>query len=99
MFNLSVETHRLQQLQHDRLHGLPYKRKQYDSKVKQVDGTPYEVVAQQESIAISHSFKNKSRDFGRRLSKAKGEKHHPGGGYAGHTIKGVQILGLIKHSF
>lgn len=88
MFNLETEVQRLQQLKQAKVHGLPYKKKQYDSKVKQVDGTPFEETANIENIAISHSFKNKSLDFGRRLSKRKGEYHKPGGGFAGHTIKG-----------
>lgn len=88
MFNLSKEVNRLQQLRHDKTQGLPYKRKQHDPKVKHIDGTIYNGEAKQESIAISNSFKNYSKDFGRRLSKAKGQRHHPGGGYAGHSIKG-----------
>lgn len=88
MFNLSEQVRRLQQLKHDKVYGLPNKRPSKPSKIQHVDGILYEIAAQQESIAISKSFKNKSLDFGRRLSKAKGQKHHPGGGYAGHIIKG-----------
>lgn len=88
MFNLQSEVNRLQQLKHDKVHGLPYKRKLKNPKdakrtsfaVQHVDGTIYNGDAEQEGIAISNGFKNKSRDFGRRLSKAKGQKHHPGGG-------------------
>ena len=88
MFNLQSEVNRLQQLQHAKIHGLPNKPKQYDLKVSHVDGTIFEIQARQEGMAIPHSFHNYSRDFGRRLSKVKGQKHHPGGGFAGHTIRG-----------
>lgn len=88
MFNLSEQVRRLQQLKHAKIHGLPNKPKIYNPKVKQIDGEPFEITAVIESIAISRSFHNHSLGFGRRLSKAKGQKHHPGGGYAGHTIKG-----------
>lgn len=89
MFDLSVEVSRLQQLNHDKIHGLPFRLKQYDSKVKQVDGIPYETTAEQEHTFMLRCFRNHSRDFGKRLSKRKGEYHRPGGGYAGHTSKGI----------
>lgn len=87
MFNLSKEVNRLQQLQHDRLHGLPYKPKQYDAKVEQVNGIPYEATAEQEHTFMLRCFRNHSADFGRRLSKRKGQYHKPGGGLALHTEK------------
>lgn len=90
MFNLSEQVRRLQQLQHDKIHSLPSKKKHYDPKVNPVSNIPYETDSQRESIAILHSFKNKSHDFGRRLSKRKGQYHRPGGGFAGHTIRGVR---------
>ena len=88
MFNLSVETRRLQQLKHDKTHGLLSKPKQYDTKVKQVDGMPYEITAEQEHTFMLRRFRNHSADFGKRLSKRKGQYHRPGGGFAGHTMKG-----------
>ena len=88
MFNLNKETDRLQRLKHDKIHGLPFRPKQYDTKVKQTDGTPYETTAEQEHMYMLRRFRNHSRDFGRRLSKRKGQRHHPGGGYAGHTTSG-----------
>ena len=88
MFNLTKEVQKQQQLQHDKIHGLPYKPKQYDNKVQQVDGIPFENIAEQEHTFILRCFRNHSNDFGKRLSKRKGEYHRPGGGYAGHTIKG-----------
>ena len=88
MFNLQSEVNRLQQLKHAKVYGLPHKPKQHDSKIQHIDGTLYETNAERESMAISRGFHNHSLGFGRRLSKAKGEKHHPGGGFAGHTIKG-----------
>lgn len=88
MFNLTKEVKRLYQLRHDKIHGLPYKRKPKNSKVNHVDGTTFNGEATQEGVAISKGFKNRSVDFGRRLSKAKGQYHKPGGGFAGHIIKG-----------
>lgn len=88
MFNLQYEINRLQQLQHDRVHGLPDKPKQHDSKVQQTDDTPYNIKAEQEHTFMLRRFRNHSADFGKRLSKRKGQYHRPGGGYAGHTIKG-----------
>jgi hypothetical protein len=87
MFNITKEVNRLQQLKHAKVHGLPIIRQPKSPKIQHVDGIPYEIAAVQESIAISKGFKNKSKDFGRQLSKAKGQRHHPGGGFAGHTIK------------
>lgn len=89
MFNLTKEVDKLQQLQHDRVHGLPYKPKQYDAKVKQVGSIPFELIAEQEHIFMLRRFRNHSTDFGRRLSKRKGQYHKPGGGFAGHNTKGV----------
>lgn len=88
MFDINTEVNRLQQLKHAKLHGLPNKPKIYNPKVKQVDGRLFEITAITEGIAISRGFHNHSLGFGRRLSKAKGQKHYPGGGYAGHTNKG-----------
>ena len=88
MFNLTKEVDRLQLLNHTKIHGLPYQRKQKDNKVQHIDGTLYELTAEREDTYIKNRFINRSRDFGQRLVKAKGERHHPGGGYAGHTIKG-----------
>ena len=89
MFNLTKEVNRLQQLKHDKVHGLPYKPKQYDSKVKQTDSIPYEITAEQEHTFMLRRFRNHSADFGRRLSKRKGQYHRPGGGFAGHILKGA----------
>lgn len=88
MFNINKAVQKLQQLKHDKVHGLPYIRLPKPPKVQHVDGMLYEITAQQESMAMSKGFKNKSKDFGRRLSKAKGQRHHPGGGYAGCRFKG-----------
>ncbi len=88
MFNLNTEVDRLQQLKHSKVHGLPYKPKLYDSKVKHTDGDMFEIDAEREANIISQGFRNYSKDFGTRLSKRKGEKHHPGGGYAGCSMKG-----------
>lgn len=88
MFDITKAVKQLRQLQHAKTHGLPDKKKQHDKKVQHVDDTPFDVKAEQESVYISNSFHNHSRGFGRRLSKRKGQYHKPGGGYAGHTIKG-----------
>lgn len=90
MFNLQSEVNRLQQLKHDKVHGLPFKPKRYDAKVKQVDDTPLNVKAEQEHIFMLRRSRNHSKDFGRRLSKRKGQYHKPGGGYAGHTERGIK---------
>ena len=87
MFNLQSEVNRLQQLNHDKINGLPFKPKQYDTKVKQVDGIPFESIAEQEHTFMLRRFRNHSADFGRRLSKRKGQYHRPGGGFAGCNIK------------
>ena len=89
MFNLTKEVNRLQQLKHDKVHGITPKPKQYDTKVKQTDDTPFITTAEQEHTFMLRRFRNHSRDFGRRLSKRKGQKHHPGGGYSGHTLKEI----------
>ena len=88
MFNLSEQVRRLQQLKHDKIHGLPSKPKQYDTKVKQTDVIPYEIQAAQEHTYMLRCFRNHSMDFGRRLSKRKGQYHKPGGGLALHTERG-----------
>lgn len=88
MFNLSKEVNKLRQLRHDKIYGLPYKKKPKNPKVQHVDGNMLSGQAEQENIFISKGFKNKSLDFGRRLSKAKGQKHYPGGGFAGCTERG-----------
>lgn len=89
MFNLQSEVERLQQLKHAKIHGLPIIRQPKDPQVQPIDGTIYEVQAQQEGQAIPHSFHNHSLGFGRRLKKARGQKHYPGGGFAGYTNKGI----------
>ena len=88
MFDLNQEVDRLQLLDYAKINGLPYQRKQKDSKVQHIDGQLFELNAEREDTYIKNRFINRSRDFGQRLVKAKGERHHPGGGYAGHTIKG-----------
>ena len=87
MFNLTKEVNRLYQLRHDKIHGLPNKPKQHDNKVQHTDCIPYEIKSEQEHTFMLRRFRNHSRDFGRRLSKRKGQYHRPGGGFAGHTIK------------
>lgn len=87
MFNLTKEVQKLQQLQYDKVHGLPYKPKQYDNKVEQIDGILFESIAEQEHTFMLRRFRNHSNDFGKRLSKRKGQYHRPGGGYSLHSIK------------
>ena len=89
MFNLQSQVRRLQQLQHDKIHGLPSKPKQHDTKIKQTDDIQFNAQAAQEHTYMLRCFRNHSADFGRRLSKRKGQYHRPGGGYSGHTLKGV----------
>ena len=80
MFNLKTEVERLKLLEHTRTHGQPYIPKQQNPPIEHTDGSVLDTDAEREANAISKSFKNYSTDFGLRLSKAKGEKHHPGGG-------------------
>ena len=87
MFNLSEQVCRLKQLKHDKVHGLPSKPKQYDTKVKQTDDIQFNTTAEQEHTFMLRRFRNYSADFGRRLSKRKGQYHRPGGGFAGHIIR------------
>ena len=89
MFDLSKQVRRLQQLKHDKIHGLPDKPKQRNPKVPHIDDVPFDITAQRESISISHSFHNHSLGFGRRLSKSKGQKHYPGGGFHTAITKGI----------
>jgi len=94
MFSLNKEVNRLQQLQHNKIYGLSYRPKQHNPKVSHIDGTIYEMQAIQEGLSIPRSFHNHSKDFGKRLRKSKGEYHRPGGGFAGHTIKGdIKCIG------
>ena len=85
MFNLQSQVQKQQQLKHDKIHGIPDKPKQHNPKVKQIDSIPYDINAEQEHTYISRRFHNNSADFGKRLSKRKGQYHRPGGGFAGHT--------------
>lgn len=87
MFNLGEQVHRLQQLKHTKVHGLPYKRLPKNPQVSHVDDTVFDIKSEQEHAFILRRFRNYSADFGRRLSKRKGQYHRPGGGYAGHTTK------------
>lgn len=80
MFNLNREVKRLELLEHTRIHGLPYKPKEKIPDVQHTDYSAFDTDAAREGGAISRGFKNRSMDFGLRLSKAKGQKHHPGGG-------------------
>ena len=87
MFDITKEVNKLQQLKHDKIHGLPDKPKQYNSKVQHTDDTPFDIKATQEHMYILRRFSNYSMGFGRRLSKRKGQYHRPGGGFAGHSIR------------
>lgn len=88
MFDIIKMVQQLQQLKYAKTHGLHYKRKPKDTEVQHTDGTPFDIKAEQESEYMSRQFNNYSLGFGRRLSKAKGQRHYPGGGFAGHTIRG-----------
>lgn len=79
MFNLNKQVQKAKQLQHDKIHGLPDRPKQYNKKVAHVDDMPYDIKAEHEHKYIIRRFINRSKDFGTRLSKRKGEYHRPGG--------------------
>lgn len=85
MFNLSEQVQRLQLLNHSKIHGLPYKPKQQDTKVDHIDGTLYEDKAEYEHGFMIRRFKNRSKGFGLRLSKRKGQYHRPGSSNAENT--------------
>lgn len=85
MFNLQSEVQRLQLLEHAKVHGLLNKPKQSNPEIPHIDDTVYNGQAKEEGIAISRCFKSRTMDFGKRLIKSKGHKHHPGGGFAGHA--------------
>jgi len=88
MFDITKEVNRLQQLKHAKIYGLPDKPRQHNPKVQHVDDIPFDTKAEQENTYIIRRFRNRTMDFGRRLSKRKGQYHRPGGGFAGHIIKG-----------
>ena len=88
MFDINIAVKQLKQLQHDKIHGLPYKPRQRNPKVQHVDDIPFDIKAEQENTYIVRRFRNKSADFGKRLSKRKGQYHRPGGGHAGYIVKG-----------
>ena len=79
MFNIKNETERIILLKHAKIYGLP---KQYKPTIKRIDGAStilaeqIEIDAEREALAITGSFKNTSKDFGLRISKARGEAHH-----------------------
>ena len=94
MFNLSEQVRKLQQLKHDKVHGLPPMKKhpKYppvdDINLRQANTCIFDNQAEQEHTYMLRRFHNHSADFGKRLSKRKGQYHRPGGGFAGYTIKG-----------
>lgn len=87
MFNLNSEVQRLFKLRELKNKPVKYRPKK-DPAVSHIDGTTFEIDAEREGAAIPHSFHNHSLGFGRRLSKAKGQYHRPGGGFAGHNKRG-----------
>jgi len=93
MFNLSKEVQKLQQLKHDKICGLPKQTcpknpPVEDINLRQANTCIFDNQAEQEHTFMLRRFRNHSKDFGRRLSKRKGQYHRPGGGFAGHSIKG-----------
>lgn len=88
MFNLQSEVQRLSQFGYAKIHGLPYKPRQQNPAVSHVDGTLFELKAEQEHKFMLRRFRNHSMEFGRRLSKRRGQYHKPGGGFAGCIMKG-----------
>ena len=79
MFDIIKAVQAMKQLEHDKMQGLPKRRKSCNPPIKHIDGSIYEKQAVQEGIAISRSYKSRTIDFGRRLRKALGQIHHPGG--------------------
>ena len=83
MFNLNQEVNRLRQRAHNKIHGLPIVRHPKDKPVQHIDGTQYDIKAEQEDTYMRRRFRNHSEAFGRRLSKRKGQYHRPGGSNGG----------------
>ena len=83
MFDLIQNTSKYKQYLHDKIHGLPVKHRQKDKPKQHISVTiNYDEQAETEGKHIDNAYKNRSMDFGRRLRKAKGQKHHPGGAYS-----------------
>ncbi len=79
MFDINTAVKQLKELQYAKIHGIPDKPKQHNKKVAHVDGSLYEDKAEHEHIYMIRRFINRSKDFGIRLSKRKGQYHRPGG--------------------
>ena len=90
MFNLAKAVQSLEQLKHDRIHGLSRLRSSLTNRQKRDIAlriaeshsglaNMYEQQAEQEGVAISRCYKSRTMDFGHRLRKVKGQTHHPGG--------------------
>ncbi len=83
MFNLQFEVQKLRQRAYAKIHGLPIIRHPKDAQVSHVDGIQYDIKAEQEDTYIQRRFRNRTVDFGRRLSKRKGQYHRPGSSNSG----------------
>jgi hypothetical protein len=92
MFNLTKAVTSLRQLNYDIEHGLLIAHNRLTNKqrkriishntdIRDSLSEIYEQQAEQEGIAVKHSYKPRTMDFGIRLRKSKGQIHHPGGGW------------------
>ena len=83
MFNIKDEVKRLEQLEVDKIQGLPYKPKPVNPKVIHIKHTThYELEAECEGIAISKRPKFRNPDFDIRIRKARGENHRRRGHFS-----------------
>lgn len=84
MFDITKAVQKHQQLQADKINGLPSKSKEYQEFIQHIDDTKHIEQAEREGVAISRAFKSKTMDFGKRLKRTykqgddtfpTGEKH------------------------
>ena len=91
MFNLKQQTKRVQQLEIEKIQGLPYKpkpkRKRINPKILQELDILYEQQAISEGIAISKRPRYRNPDFDIRLRKRSGHNHRRRGHIQGGCYK------------
>ena len=73
MFNIDIAVQKHQQLQADRINGLPDKPIQYDESVQQIDDVNINEQAEQEGIAISRAYRSRTHIRLKRTYKIDGD--------------------------
>ena len=69
MFGINIAVEQRKQLQHDKIHGLSYKPKQYDDEVLHITDDDINAQAECEGRFMSRAFKSKTMDFGKRMRR------------------------------